>query len=446
MTRLSTAIQKQRRARGGERIKHLNILVFPAGTEIAFEINFALRNNKAVELYGATSVPCHASFVYKNCVDGLPNADDEGLIDALNKVIDEFGIDYVYPAHDTALLTLTRERKRVHAAVVTSPLETVEICRSKNKTYKYFRSAWYCPKIYLSADEVKQYPVFIKPSVGQGAVGAERVVSERKLREALSSGTEYAICEYLSGQEITVDCFTDRHGKLRYIGSRSRDRIRSGIAVRSRSLPLTEEVSSIAEDINSKLTFNGAWFVQLKQNENGEYKLMEIAPRIAGTMGLTRNIGVNMPLLTLYNMEGEDVYILSNGNDVLLDRAFVSRFEQGIEFDSVYVDYDDTLIVNGNVNPFLIAFLYQQKNNGKKLHLLSKHKGDVSWGLDWYNISRYLFDSIVNVRSGESKAKYIRGKAIFIDDSFAERKEVHKKCNIPVFDIDMVESLFDWRN
>ena len=40
------------------------VLVFPAGTEIAFEIHHALRSSKFVKLYGATSVACHADFVF----------------------------------------------------------------------------------------------------------------------------------------------------------------------------------------------------------------------------------------------------------------------------------------------------------------------------------------------------------------------------------------------
>lgn len=46
----------------------------------------------------------------------------------------------------------------------------------------------------------------------------------------------------------------------------------------------------------------------------------------------------------------------------------------------------------------------------------------------------------------EDKCRYIKGKdSILIDDSFAERKRVRERLGIPVFDIDMVESLIDWR-
>ena len=41
------------------------------------------------------------------------------------------------------------------------------------------------------------------------------------------------IVEYLENEEYTVDCFTDRKGFLQVPLLRSRDRIRTGISVRS---------------------------------------------------------------------------------------------------------------------------------------------------------------------------------------------------------------------
>ena len=421
------------------------VLVFPAGTEIAFEIHHALRYSKFVRLYGATSVACHADLVFENCVEGLPYVDEPGLIERLNQVIDELEIDYIYPAHDSAVLTLTREQERLHAPVVTSALETVEICRSKNLTYDYLRGAEYLPRFYACLDEIREYPVFIKPSVGQGSVGARRIDSRAALEEALADGVEYAICEYLPGQEFTVDCFTDRHGDLRYVGPRSRDRIRSGIAVRSHFLPEDQRINAIAEDLNRRFRFNGAGFFQLKENGQGQLRLMEVAPRIAGTMGATRNRGVNMPLLTLYNMWGFDVDIINNGNELLLDRAFISRFKAGIHYENVYVDFDDTLVLRGQVNPELMAFLYQARNQGKKLFLISKHVGDLDEELRRFCIHPGLFDQIIRLDQSESKLPYIQADSIFIDDSFAERRRIHQGCGVPVFDLDMIESLIDWR-
>lgn len=422
-----------------------NVLVFPAGTEIALEIHDALKYSKFVKLFGATSVACHAEFVYAECIEGVPFVDDPALIDALNDITEKYAIDYIYPAHDSALLTLTREKERLHAQVVTSALETVEICRSKNKTYEYLAGVPYLPVSYPDADSVESFPVFIKPSVGQGAVGARRIDDRAHLDEALADGVEYAICEYLPGDEFTVDCFTDRHGALRFVSPRIRARIRAGISVRSGVFKPDDEIIDIAEDINRRFSFNGAWFFQLKKNVAGEYRLMEIAPRIAGTMCTARNLGVNMPLLTLYNMWGFDVGIINNGNEELVDRAFINRFQTNVSYKRVYVDFDDTITVRGKVNDMLMMFLYQARNADKELVLLTKHANDINESLAKYAISPALFAEIIHIEQSGDKAKYIKPDSILIDDSYAERRRVHDECGIPVFDLDMVESLLDWR-
>ena len=422
-----------------------NVLVFPAGTEIAFEIHDALKCSKFVKLFGATSVPCHADFVFENCIAGLPFVSSPDLIDRLNEVIDRYHIDYVYPAHDSALKRFSDEREKIHAPVIASDKRTVEICRSKNETYAFLSGASYLPAFYSSAEAVPSYPVFIKPAVGQGSEGARIIRDRAHLEEALSEGIEYSICEYLPGDEYTVDCFTDRHGVLRVVCPRTRERIRAGIAVRSRNLPESPEIRAVAEDINSRLSFNGAWFFQLKRNAAGEFRLLEIAPRIAGTMGLTRNLGINMPLLTLYNFWGFDVTIVSNEANLLLDRAFISRFRTNYSYSNVYVDFDDTLVVSGKVNAYLMMFLYQALNQGKKLFLLTRHSTDIYADLEKYSIPASLFSGIVRMDVSGSKSACIEPDSIFIDDSFAERKRVHDECGIPVFDLDMVESLIDWR-
>ena len=423
-----------------------NILIFPAGTEIAFEICDALKNSKFVRLFGATSVPCHAEFVFQRCFSGLPFVDDPDLISAINRIIDENGIDYIYPAHDSALLRFSEERESLHAEVLASAKETVAICRSKTRTYRHLCSAPYLPSFYSAPEDIPAYPVFIKPSVGQGSQGARIIRDRMHLDEALSDGTEYTVCEYLPGEELTVDCFTDRHGVLRFVSPRSRERIRAGIAVRSRNLPLTEELQSIAEDINRRLSFNGAWFFQVKKNAAGQFRLLEIAPRIAGTMGATRNRGANLPLLTLYNFWGYDVDLVINDNQELVDRAFISRFQTDIRYSRVYVDFDDTLVLGDKVNTQLIAFLYQARNEGKELYLLTRHACDVREDLRRFGIAESLFDAIYWVRGEDTKIAYIQPDSLFIDDSFAERKRVKEACGIPVFDLDMVESLLNWKS
>ena len=178
---------------------------------------------------------------------------------------------------------------------------------------------------------------------------------------------------------------------------------------------------------------------------NGEYKLLEIAPRIAGTMGLSRNLGINYPLLTLFLFENIDVKIIHNKFAINVDRALISRYQTDIDYKYVYIDFDDTINLRGKVNAFLMMFLYQALNNGKALILLSRHDGDIYSDLRKINIDKTLFADIIIIPKGEKKSKYIKHtNSIFIDDSFSERYDVSNQCNIPVFDCSEVEALMDW--
>ena len=58
-----------------------------------------------------------------------------------------------------------------------------------------------------------------------------------------------------------------------------------------------------------------------------------------------------------------------------------------------------------------------------------------------------LFQEIVELTWRETKTEHIAASegSIFIDNSFSERKAVAENCHIPVFDVDNIDCLFDWR-
>lgn len=426
--------------------KVYNVAIFPAGSEIAFEINNSLKYSKFVNVFGLSSTSDHSEFVYKNYYDKLPYLDDKNFIKKLNLYIKNNSIDYIYPALDIAQVFLTNNQDKIKAKIITSDVDTVNICRSKKKTYELLKEEDFIPKTYKSVKFVDKYPVFVKPTEGQGANGAKKIESKEELKYYIKHyDGDLVICEYLSGIEYTVDCFTDRKGELRFINMRSRDRIRTGISVRSTKQKLNNKVKKIAQTINKYFKFNGAWFFQLKKNTDGEYKLLEISPRIPGTMGLSRNLGVNFPLLTIFNDLGFDIDIINNDYDITLDRAFINRYKININYKNIYLDFDDTITYKNKLNLDVIKFIYQSLNDKKNIYLLTRHRDNIYKSLKKYKLSEDIFKEIIEVKEND-KSKYIKNKdSIFIDDSFRERKEVNSKLNIPVFDVDMIESLLDWR-
>ncbi|MBO4458958.1 MAG: ATP-grasp domain-containing protein [Butyrivibrio sp.] len=423
-----------------------NVLIFPAGTEIASEIFNALKYAKDISLYGGASTDDHAEFIFSRLIKGFPYINEErAFVDYLNTVIAANKIDCVYPAHDSVSVVLSKYREEIGAQVIIADYRTTSVCRSKKATYELFADRGFVPKTYEDVETVDSYPVFIKPCVGQGSVGAKVIRDKQEL--LVNYDENSVICEYLQGAEYTVDCFTDGKGDLLVTKLRTRDRTKAGISTRSRELSVPDEVKEIANIINHELTFKGAWFFQLKKNAEGRYKLLEISPRIPGTMGVSRNMGINFPLLTLYVFWGMDISVLDNNYGILVDRAFYNAYRIDYDYEYIYIDFDDTLTINGKVNPEAMRFLYQARNGGKKIMLLSRHDGDLDVDMKKAAIPKELFDKITVIDRGDKKHRYIEKKnAIFIDDSFSERRDVHENCGIPVFDVDMIEALIEWKD
>lgn len=117
-----------------------------------------------------------------------------------------------------------------------------------------------------------------------------------------------------------------------------------------------------------------------------------------------------------------------------------------ILIENVYIDLDDTLIINNKVNNYLMMFAYQALNQGKKIYLLTKHENDDYNTLMKYRISKDIFEKIFYLSKDEKKSNYIKGSySILIDNSFSERYEVFTETKILVFDNSEIECLIDWR-
>jgi len=421
------------------------VLVFPCGSEISLEIARSLKYNKHFELFGANSVDDHGKYVYENYIGNVANVDDKNFISDISKICRKNKIDYIFPAHDSVVLKLAKHQKEIDATVIGSEFKTCEICRSKKLTYEKLRGLIPTPKLFNEPDLIEEFPVFMKPEVGQGSKGTLIAYNLEEVKLALKNDNSLIICELLTGEEYTVDCFTNKNGDLIYAQPRKRNRIMNGISVNSYfENKDKEQFFDFATNINKNLKLSGAWFFQVKKDKFNKLKLLEIAPRIAGAMCLSRMSGINLPLLALYQVMGIDVSIPKQNLNLVVDRALSSKYELNIKYNKVYVDFDDTLVFDNKVNPDVISFIYKNINNGKEIILISRHlKGEkhLYEELKRLCIDKGLFKRIICIQSDDLKSNYVDDNSIFIDDSFRERLEISKNSNIVTFDVSEISEL-----
>lgn len=407
--------------RKSEKNTMVNVLVFPCGSEIGLEIHRSLAGSKHFKLFGASSVEDHGRFVYENYFGGLPDVSEgEVFWEKLFELQRKIGAKFIIPAHDAVLRAIIADNI-THPFILVPEQYTLRCCMDKRMTYAALPS--------ISPNESTAYPKFAKPYNGNGSKGCRIIHNEEEEAAAIRDGL--IVQEYLPGPEYTVDCFTDKDGDLLFQEGRIRDRIKDGIAVETTAVTgsVMWNIWDFAEKINETLPMKGAWFFQVKERADGTLALLEVAPRIAGSSGLWRAYGVNLTELTLWDALGHNVEILFNGTPVAMSRALDNRYKLDYQIKRVYVDKDDTLFSGFEANPAVFEFLIRCRNKGIAIEVLSRTMSeDIPYWLYFLKAKIFL------IPEGEPKSAYINPDgAIFIDDSFKERKEVHDALRIPVF-------------
>jgi hypothetical protein len=421
--------------------RQVRVLVFPCGAESATEIHQALRFAGHVELFGASSVDDHGRLRFERYIGELPRICHPDFDGQFFELIESLGIEMVFATHDSVLEYLAPRAIAAGFYLVNGDPQTTSVARRKSATYALFADQPWTPHFWHRTDAVRRWPVIVKPDQGQGGQGVALVNDATEATVVMARVEDPILMEYLPGCEVTVDCFTDRHGRLLWIGPRTRERIRAGISMRSRLLALKPEIESIAFAIKSRLRLRGPWFLQLKADSGGNWKLLEISCKLGAATVAQRARGVNLPLMAVEDFLERDPCVTLDARVEMVDRSIATRAELLCDYDTVYVELDETLLSGTAARPLVMAFLYQSILEGKKVRALTRRAADPSRTLGEARIGRELFDGIVHVPVGSSMADHVTAGSVLIAHDAVDRFEAARKRGIPAIDIDAVEFL-----
>lgn len=419
----------------------IRTLVFPSGTEVALEIARALEHSVHVELYGASSRDDHGVLSFPRYAS-VPSITDTAFDERFAELLADWRIELVFATHDSVHEYLASRVDAWGVRLVNGDPEAARVARCKSATYALFKEMPWIPRCYADINEIPLWPVVVKPSRGQGGQAVRIASNSTALMAALETVPEPVICEYLPGEELTVDCFTTYDGCLLYVGARTRERVVGGVAMRSRLLVSDPCIDGIAAIIDRRLNMRGPWFFQVKRDERGSWKLLEISCRLATGSAVQRAAGVNLPLLAIQDHLQRNLRVLLEPRMCLLERRLENSVVLDYDFSTCYIDLDDTLVCGGLANPQAMRFVYRLLQLRKTLVLLTRHAGDVMQTLAAACIPVSLFKEIIHLHDGELKSAHVYPPAIFVDNHFLERLDVSSKHSIPVFDVDAMDLLF----
>ncbi|MEA4845663.1 MAG: ATP-grasp domain-containing protein [Clostridiaceae bacterium] len=256
----------------------------------------------------------------------VPEIKDSKYINAILDICRNEKITTIIPQYTDELFLMSENAKLFSdlgiKVLVTEDTDKLKIANCKSDVYKYFEHKDFIPKYTLASDidSVKNavfmlgypsVPVCIKPAHGEGGRGFRIITGEKidifneppdspkiNLEAYLDQITimdsipELLVTEYLPGKEYSVDCVCKNGTPYICI---PRQRIETSMGVSSVSLiEKNEELVAYSKEIISSLNLSYNINIQFKYSGEGKPKLIEINPRVSGSLVANYGAGINM--------------------------------------------------------------------------------------------------------------------------------------------------------
>jgi carbamoyl-phosphate synthase large subunit len=261
----------------------------------------------------------------------LPKADDPNFTDFLLDTCTKKNIHVVLPLVTKELFPLSQDKNRFEErkikVLVSSP-EAIERANNKEVCYRFLQEKGIAVPAYFPVTNVEEFihaafglghpakSFVFKPSVSNGSRGVRIVIDSLDEAAQLFEQKPYQlqisyphalsilsskpfppllVSEYLPGEEYSVDCLAE-HGKAKLVVPRSRIKMVNGISVQGCFVKDTEIINYCSKIIEA-IGLHGNIGIQVKYNSNNQPRLLEINPRVQGTIVAGLGAGINLPLL-----------------------------------------------------------------------------------------------------------------------------------------------------
>ena len=241
----------------------------------------------------------------------VPMASDRRYTRELLSICEAERIGLLVPTIDDELVPVAEavaKFKDIGTRVAVSDQSTNLVCADKYTTCAYLRANGIPAAQTFLPDQLPStptFPLFIKPRVGRGGVGAFPIHNEQELRFFLDYVKGPVVQEYLDGPEFTIDMLCDFQGQPLSIVPRERVVIRAGVIDRGRTVR-DYRLIDLARAIARVLPLAGPVNVQCRMVE-GWPIVFEINPRFSGGIPLTIAAGADFPRYLLQLAAGQEV-------------------------------------------------------------------------------------------------------------------------------------------
>lgn len=292
-----------------------------------------LKQEKSFEVIAADANPNAVGKYLAEDFENIPFATDPNFIDSILTICERRKINAILPLVTKELITLAQAKDKFEQAgirILVSSQQSLEIANNKSRLYEFLEWRGLPVPEYKVVETIEQFieavkslgypekPICFKPSVSNGSRGfrildqkadewdllfnqkptsafisyneAIRILSQKQFPELL-------ISEYLPGEEYSVDCLANQGISILTV-PRLRKRMINGISVEGEFIK-DESIIAYCNQIIKELHLHGNIGIQVKKSIKNEFLILEINPRVQGTISAALGAGINLPVLAI---------------------------------------------------------------------------------------------------------------------------------------------------
>ncbi|TYK33760.1 ATP-grasp domain-containing protein [Bacteroides pyogenes] len=344
-------------------MKNLTVMLSACGAQFAPGLVRCLKDNGERDIR-VIGIDMHYDPTLESLYDAIyevPRASDEHYIDRILEICRKENVNVVLPFMSAELIPLLdrlEDFEKVGVKVAVGDRHSIEITTNKFRFYAFLKEhGLKVPKfaIIRKASDLKsaceavgypEFPVCVKATELSGSRGI-RMIDKMKsrfdilfnekpnsffttfedLQDTLNESDEMPemmAMEYLPGEEGSVDLIAD-NGKIVYMAYRESN-VNLHSIPQEATLVYNEEAYQIARDVVKSLCMTGSADFDFKYDRNGHPVLMEINPRIAATMQIFKEGGLNLPYLRIKQLLGEELPKVDVQYGVKMKRRYLEMF------------------------------------------------------------------------------------------------------------------------
>ena len=344
-------------------MKDITVLLTACGVQFIPGLVNCLKDNgeRNIRLVGTNMEDDKTLYFLFDAFYVVPAATDSKYVDSLLDICKKEKVDILLPfmsAELPFLIDRKDEFEKIGTRVSVSHRESVDIANNKLKFYEFLKAQGLkVPKFHavrridelLPACRAVGYPekaVCVKATQLSGSRGI-RIVDASKSRydilfnqkpnsfyttfeelyETLCERPEIPemmAMEYLPGTEGSIDLLAD-NGDIVYMAYRESN-VNLASIPQEATLIYNAEAYEIAKKVIKALRLSGNADLDFKYDEDGHPVLMEINPRIAATMQIFKEGGINFPYLRIKQLLGEELPKLEIKYGIKMKRRYLEMF------------------------------------------------------------------------------------------------------------------------